>query len=328
MEQLKSKILSGILGIAIGDALGIPVKYTCRSDFQQSPLSTMTGNGLYDQPPGTWSECSSIPFCITEALTQGQWSSSLLLRNIAIAMIQWHNGQLWTPRGTAFEVGGIPPEILDRLQQGTPPAQCGEPSDRSSNSGMLTRVLPLAFCEPYLDFKDLIKRVHKVAAMINRHPRSQMACSFYVATAIALLNGQSPRNAYLESVQRVGELYEHSSYSEHLDNFLRLLRGNIIDLPESKIHSNGRSVETLEAALWCLYNSSSYEEAVLKAVNLGDDTNTTAGVTGGLAGLYYGAKDMSVDWIQKIARFYDILNLATRYAKTLESLDERVEVQV
>ncbi|NEO26619.1 MAG: ADP-ribosylglycohydrolase family protein, partial [Kamptonema sp. SIO4C4] len=230
MEQLKSKILSGILGVAIGDALGVPVKYTCRTDFEKSPLSTMIGHGINDQPPGTWSDCSSITFCVAEALTQGQWSFPVLLTNIAAAIAQWQRGKLWTPHGQAFDMGGITSEVLDRLQSGTPPAECGEQSDRSSNSGMLTRILPLAFCDPYLEFNDLIERGHQVAAILNRHPRSQMACSFYLATAIALLNEQSPRNAYLESVQRVGEFYEHTQYGEYLDQFLRLLKGNLVDL--------------------------------------------------------------------------------------------------
>jgi ADP-ribosylglycohydrolase len=94
--------------------------------------------------------------------------------------------------------------------------------------------------------------------------------------------------------------------------FDRLLKGNIQDMPEDRIKSTGYVMDTLEAAVWCLMTTESYSEAVLKAVNLGEDADTTGAVTGGLAGLLYGYKSIPEEWIDMLARKDDIEDLAAR----------------
>ena len=94
--------------------------------------------------------------------------------------------------------------------------------------------------------------------------------------------------------------------------FNRLLQGDIHHLPEEQISGSGYVVSTLEASIWCLLTTNTYREAVLKAVNLGKDTDTTAAVTGGLAGLLYGYENIPIDWRQKIVRHNDIEKLAER----------------
>ena len=95
--------------------------------------------------------------------------------------------------------------------------------------------------------------------------------------------------------------------------------GRLLRLPVEEIRSSGYVVDTLEASLWCLLNSTNYKEAVLKAVNLGSDTDTTAAVTDGLAGIYYGAENIPPEWIEEIARKEEILDLATRLATAIYS---------
>jgi ADP-ribosylglycohydrolase len=91
-------------------------------------------------------------------------------------------------------------------------------------------------------------------------------------------------------------------------------------LPENQIKSTGYVIDTLEASIWCLLTTDNYKDAVLKAVNLGDDTDTTGAVTGGLAGLYYGWYDIPDKWIESIARKNDIENLAHRFMWKVEVL--------
>jgi ADP-ribosylglycohydrolase len=94
--------------------------------------------------------------------------------------------------------------------------------------------------------------------------------------------------------------------------FDRLLKGTIYEAKEEEIHSSGYVLHTLEAAVWCLLTTENYSDAVLKAVNLGEDTDTTAAVTGGLAGLYYGLENIPQKWRKQIARWSDIEDLAER----------------
>jgi ADP-ribosylglycohydrolase len=101
--------------------------------------------------------------------------------------------------------------------------------------------------------------------------------------------------------------------------FDRLLKENINKLPEEKIYSSGYVLHTLEASIWCLLTTDSFEEAVLQAINLGEDTDTTGAVTGGLAGLLYGFYSIPKKWLQKIARYDDINDLAERVADKIAS---------
>jgi ADP-ribosylglycohydrolase len=101
----------------------------------------------------------------------------------------------------------------------------------------------------------------------------------------------------------VGEL---NINEKEYDQFHRLTKGNIHELSQNEIKSSGYVIDTLEASIWCVLTSSSYEESVLKAVNLGEDTDTTGAVTGGLAGLIYSAAAIPLEWLDKIPRLNEI----------------------
>jgi ADP-ribosylglycohydrolase len=119
--------------------------------------------------------------------------------------------------------------------------------------------------------------------------------------------------AYIQGLKNINKIYSASDYASEMPHFTRVLSGEIAKLPIEEIRSGGYVIDTLEASLWCLLNSSSYCEAVLKAVNLGGDTDTTAAVTGGLAGIYYGVENIPQKWIEQIARKQDIIDLAARF---------------
>lgn len=101
--------------------------------------------------------------------------------------------------------------------------------------------------------------------------------------------------------------------------FDRLLKGDITKFNEDEIQSSGYVLHTLEASIWCLLTTENYKEAVLKAVNLGNDTDTTGAVTGGIAGLLYGLDNIPENWLKQIARYNDIENLAERLNEKLAS---------
>jgi ADP-ribosylglycohydrolase len=124
--------------------------------------------------------------------------------------------------------------------------------------------------------------------------------------ARALLKGSAPLDAYLSIVERAKDIYGRPPFLGEMPHFQRVLGGDIGSYPEKKIESDGYVVHTLEAALWCLMTTTSYRDAVLKAVNLGYDTDTTAIVTGGLAGSYYGLSAIPEEWRGQIARRDDI----------------------
>lgn len=299
-------VLDGLLGVCVGDALGVPVEFSSRAQMKDKPVTGMQGEGSHNQPAGTWSDDSSLTFCLAESLCHG-----FDLQDMADKFCAWITDGYWTPHGVAFDVGRTTLNALTDLHQGMSPEKSGETSEASNGNGSLMRILPVVYY--VADRQDMFTPAHQVSAITHAHPRSQMACGIYVALALALLNGKSPRDAYRETCELALRHYrKNSTHNRELPHFKRLLEADIAALPEQQIRSGGYVVDTLEAAVWCLLTSSSYQETALKAVNLGEDTDTTAAVAGGLAGLCYGWESIPQPWIDVLARKADIFSLASR----------------
>ncbi|WP_414752593.1 ADP-ribosylglycohydrolase family protein [Anabaena sp. CCY 9910] len=303
------KTLSGLMGLCVGDALGVPVEFTSRTELAKSPVTKMQGYGTWNQPPGTWSDDSSLTFCLAESLCRGY-----SLDAIAHSFWRWYKQAYWTPRGEIFGIGESTHAVIMRLKQGISPLHAGGISEMSNGNGSLMRILPMAYCHKNLPFGELIQRVHEVSGITHAHRRSQMACGIYISIAVEILKGADLPTAYLQGLENIHKIYSSEEYIREHPHFQRILSREIAQLSAEKINSGGYVIDTLEASLWCLLNTSSYSEAVLKAVNLGGHTDTTAAVTGGLAGIYYGIECIPQQWVNQIARKQDIINLANRFA--------------
>lgn len=311
-----SKVLSGLMGVCVGDALGVPVEFTSRSTLQREPVKTMRGYGTYNQPPGTWSDDSSLTFCLAEALTQ-ELLADKLYNTLADYFCRWRREAYWTPNNYVFDIGNATATAISRLRRGIPPIEAGGTTEGSNGNGSLMRILPIAFCHDLVKFSELIKRVHEVSCLTHAHPRSQIACGIYISVAVCLLQGNNPITAYHQGIEQVRNIYRKQPYDSEMHHFQRVIKGEIASFTRNSIYSSGYVVHTLEAALWCLLNSHNYTEAVLTAVNLGEDTDTTAAVTGGLAGIYYDMEQIPQEWIEQIARKDDIIDLAFRLEKAI-----------
>ncbi|MEH1969938.1 ADP-ribosylglycohydrolase family protein [Nostoc sp.] len=309
-----AKTLSGLMGLCVGDALGVPVEFTSRAERVKSPVTTMLGYGTWNQPPGTWSDDSSLSFCLAECLCRGY-----SLDAIANSFWRWYKEAYWTPRGDVFDIGQTTHTAIMRLKQGVVPHQAGGKVENSNGNGSLMRILPMAYCHRSFTLGELLARVHDVSAITHAHARSQMACGIYISIAVALLEGADLQTAYLQGLQDIHTIYSVREFLLEKPHFGRVFSGEIAKLPVEEINSGGYVIDTLESSLWCLLNSSSYSEAVLKAVNLGGDTDTTAAVTGGLAGIYYGVENIPRQWMNQIARRQDIIYLAERFARAVYS---------
>jgi ADP-ribosylglycohydrolase len=193
------------------------------------------------------------------------------------------------------------------------------------------RILPVAFAAWNLGAPDRFHMVHEVSAITHAHPRSLLACGIYVQTALCLLEGMAPADAVREmegpvkayygpkpggrrgAVPAAAAMPGSGSELSHFSRVLEMDATSFAALPEDEIRSGGYVVHTLEAALWCLLNSRSYTETTLRAVNLGGDTDTTAAVAGGLAGVCYGFTGMPKLWVEAIVKRQEIEDLARRF---------------
>jgi ADP-ribosyl-[dinitrogen reductase] hydrolase len=306
---MKKEIQASVLGFCIGDALGVPVEFVDRGTLRIKPVVDMRAFGAHGQPRGTWSDDSSLVLCTIESLINGY-----NIVNLANTFVDWLEKGHWTARGRVFDIGFTTMEALNRVKRGVAPKIAGNKTVFDNGNGSLMRILPFIF---YLvDEKDDFKKfrmVSEVSAITHGHIISKLACAIYVEFGINILKGFNLRDSYENAKEAILKQFIYKPSSE-LDKFSRILKGNIGQMKENEIRSTGYVLDTLEAVLWCLLNSKSYKEAVLKGVNLGEDTDTVAALIGGLAGLYYGLESIPEEWINNLARKDDIVTLCNDFS--------------
>lgn len=314
MESMLESIHAALLGVAVGDALGVPYEFNSRSLMRENRCTGMIGHGTHNQPAGTWSDDSSLTFCLAEALTAEVFDLGIVGRNF----VRWMNDGYWTARGAVFDVGITTAEAIRRLEDGVPAEASGSFSVDSNGNGSLMRILPLVFQIQNLPVEERFSWTRQVSAITHGHIRSVIACFYYLEFARLLLDGIDKFEAYRQLQKVIPPFLSSVGVNEsEIQHFNRLLERTISVLPEDEIQSSGYVVHTLEASIWCLLTTDSFKDAVLTAVNLGDDTDTTAAVTGGLAGLIYRVEAIPSEWLEVLARREDIEELAKRMATRL-----------
>ncbi len=313
IDDAGDRMLGGLWGAVVGDALGVPVEFQDRQSVRTNPVTGMRGHGTHHVPAGTWSDDSSLMLCTIESLIGGYD-----LKDIAERFVRWKEEALWTPYGRVFDIGNATSAAIERIKSGIEPDKSGGAGAHDNGNGSLMRILPAAIAFRGLGNDELLSRVHAISAITHRHPRSQMACGIYCLIARELLKGKSPDEAYMIAAKTAHRAYIKDPYHQEKDHFRRVLNGSLSALKEEQISSGGYVIDTLEASIWCLITTASFGEAVLAAVNLGEDTDTTGCVTGGLAGLCYGLSSVPNEWKNAIARREDIGKLFMRFIQSCE----------
>ena len=314
MHPAPNPVHSALIGLAVADALGVPVEFRTRAELKADPVKGMRAYGTYNQPAGTWSDDSSMAFCIAESIAKGY-----ALEDVALNFVNWKYNHYWTPHGELFDIGNQTSSAITLLRNMIAEGRMGELSGLNSDdpmdngNGSLMRCMPLLFLIKGEPIDEQFRLIKAVSALTHGHIRSAIACLLYLLIAAHILNGEEKKVAYLAACQQLKDWMEEKEIvAAEQQAFAKVLSGNIQQEQEENIRSDGYVMHSLEASLWCFLKYEDYASAVLAAVNLGMDTDTTAAITGGLAGLYYGLDLIPEDWINAIARLEDIYELADR----------------
>lgn len=312
---MENAVKAGIFGVCIGDALGVPVEFKSRETLKRFPVEKMQEFGSWNQPKGTWSDDSSLTLCLADELTKGYD-----LEKIGQSFVKWNKYGHWTAHGRLFDIGGTTRHAIARLIKGESAKFSGNIFEEDNGNGSLMRILPLAF---YLkneeDIEKLYQTVKEVSSITQGHFRSVFACFIYVVFAIELMKGKDKKEAY-DHVQKTAlKFAEIQGFNpKEIQLFDKIIKNDISTYSEDEIRGSGYVLQSLEASLWCFLNSESYSEAVLKAVNLGEDTDTTGAITGGIAGIYYGFESIPEEWVAELVRKEDIEKLCEKLNEKLK----------
>ncbi len=297
--------LDGVMGVVVGDALGCPVQFMGRSEIRErGPVTEMEGYGTYNMPVGTWTDDSSMTLALLISIKE---KGSIDLEDIMKRFARWLVNGEYTPFGKSFDIGGGTMAAITRYLKDRDINTCGGTTDHDNGNGSLMRILPacLYAYEKKLSDEDAVRMIHKVAGLTHNHIRGQIACGLYYFCAKSILSGEGSLVEFLqEGFDRGFEYYERDiALRTELARYGRLRDMKVLSgLPEDKIKSGGYVVESIEAAIWSLTTTGSFGECLLKAVNLGDDTDSVAAIAGGLAGLYYGYDNIPAEWLEVIQR--------------------------
>lgn len=296
--------LSGIMGVVIGDALGCPVQFRNREEVQKDPVTTMIGHGTYDMPVGTWTDDSSMTLALLGSIRD---KGGIDLQDIMNRFVRWIRNGEYTPFGEAFDVGNGTMAAIVRYMKCDDLQSCGGTTTQDNGNGSLMRILPACIYayENKLEDKEAISMIHQVAGLTHNHIRGQIACGLYYFCIKSLLDEEGSLMERLQKGLDDGfgfyeEFLQDTSELSHY-NRLRDLK-KFSEVPEPKIKSSGYVVDTIEAAIWSLITTDSFEKCELTAVNLGDDSDTVGAIAGGLAGLFYGYKAIPNDWLEVIQK--------------------------
>ncbi|WP_261177914.1 ADP-ribosylglycohydrolase family protein [Anaerobacillus sp. CMMVII] len=276
-----NNIVNGVMGLCVADALGVPVEFNRRETLKENPVVGMRAYGTHNQPAGTWSDDTSMSLCLVDCLSEG-----LNYEDIMNKFVKWFDEGAYTPYGDAFDIGIATSKALQRYMNGTKPLQCGGTTEYDNGNGSLMRILPILFYlqsrNDFFEQDEAFDIIHNVSALTHAHKRSQMACGIYVSIAAKICEESNLVLAVEQGISYAMKYYKkRAEFESELHYFQRLDNKNFASLPIDQIKSSGYVIDTLEAAIWCLLNTKSYKDCVLKAVNLGEDTDSLAAVVGG-----------------------------------------------
>ena len=304
-------VKDGIIGLIVGDALGVPHEFKSVKEMKRNPVTTMMGYGTHRQPIGTWSDDSSMTLATMGSIikNEGKVSYDSLMKEF----VRWYANGDYTQYSQVFDIGLTTEDALMNYVNGTPPLQCGLKGERNQGNGSLMRILPLAYLD-YVDYDNQMTLVGNVSSLTHSHPTCIIACNYYVDLAKRLLNDTEHDYSFCDHVIETGEaIHEYYKDESSIEKFDDLI-GNIYT---GGVQSSGYVMNTLESALYCIKKESNFKDTLLRAVNMGGDTDTLCAVCGGLAGIHFGYDDIPSEWIACIPSLYHVHNMISDFEEVI-----------
>ena len=331
---MKDIVKAGVIGTIVADALGVPVEFKNREELKNNPVIDMREYGTHYQPKGTWSDDSSLLLASMDSIAKKQ---DVDFEDMMKRFVAWRVDYEYTPHGVVFDIGNACARSISSYRPGKDPLSCGVTGANENGNGSLMRIMAMSLLvgsrkEYWNDdtVQESFALIQDASKLTHAHSRSQIACVLYTSICHEMMyrDNRSLEEVLGDAISKTFAAYENPEYKRthdkefqyeiDSDKYARLRNIEAFKtFPEDEIQSTGYVVHTLEAAVWCLLNTSSYKECVLKAVNLGDDTDTVGAVAGGLAGIWYGYDSIPSEWVDVLAKKDWLIQMCDAFADTL-----------
>ena len=316
-----SVVKDSLYGFVIGDAMGVPIEFKTREELMMNKVTTMLGYGTYNVPEGTWSDDTSMTLATMDSMIKNK--GKININDIADRFCNWYNNAEYTATNKVFDIGNQTVAALHEYQSSKYRIQkSGENFSYSlvdvnkNGNGSLMRMLPVALYCYYnnLSYKDVLNVVRDISAITHPHERSVMGCYIYVRYVMFLLDGKDKVEAY-----NMVRSLDYSMFSKDSNEvYARILQEDISKINIDDIKSSGYVVHTLEAVMWGVLNCDNYNDSIITAINLGDDTDTVGAITGSISGILYGYDTMNKEWVSTLKNRKYLDNIIRKFESMLK----------
>ena len=299
-----------ILGFVVADALGVPVEFESREYLKKHKITEMEEYMSYMEPKGTWSDDSSTVLATIDSIVkQKQIDYDDIMNNF----IKWYKENEFTATGRLFDIGRTTKDAFENYLKGVKSTEAGMEDISDNGNGSLMRMLPIALYTYYKNINNdyLYEIVKDTSSLTHKHPISVMASFIYCKYMHFLIETKDKLKSY--------ELLKNIDYSKYFEDkviakFNRFF-SDIYNMNIDNIDSTGYVISTLESALWSVINHETYKEAVIEAVNLGEDTDTIGAITGSLISVL--DNNIPTSWLCELKNRQLVDKLSTDFEKCL-----------
>ncbi len=295
-RETYNKFSGTLIGLAVGDALGAAVEFKPRGSFKQ--VTDMRAGGPHNLQPGYWTDDTSMALCLAESLIE----SGFDLKDQLDKYLKWYREGYLSSTGSCFDIGINTSKALANYgQTGELPPE----KERAAGNGSLMRLAPIPMYYHH-SFQKAVKYSGKSSLTTHNNVMAIDACRFTGGLIQTFISSDTNPKASKEEIIRAtaAQLSLDARVEEAITGALTKESGQ-------QIESDGFVINSLEASLWSFTNTSTFKEAVLKAVNLGHDADTTGAITGQIAGAFYGRDAIPESWVQQLAlkeKVFDIID--------------------
>jgi len=286
VDNIENRVLGAIMGLCVGDALGVPYEFHAPDEIPRKvdidyapPVGFVRAHASV--PPGTWSDDSAQALCLLASLLHcGEFDAA----DFAARLLNWRDNGYMAVNEIVFDIGITTSRALNNIRSGAPPLDAGPSAESDNGNGSLMRVLPLALWHNGSD-DELVRDARLQSCVTHGHLRSQLCCALYCLWARKIWQDAQP--PWDQAVGTLRAIVADDGAARHeLDSEI---------LAYDDIFGSGYVVDCLMSARWAMQQQT-YEYVVLAAIALGNDTDTTACVAGGIAGLRGGLSEIPARW--------------------------------
>jgi len=290
---VENRAVASLIGLATGDAVGTTLEFKAPGTFE--PIKDMVGGGPFNLEAGKWTDDTSMALCLAHSLLEKRTFDPADQMN---RYCDWYHSGYMSSTGECFDIGSTVSTALNKYLVTKEPYS-GSVDKYSSGNGSLMRLAPVViFYNSH--YESCIKYAGKSSRTTHGSDECIDSCRYFADLLFCSCR-----------LKNKNEIISLVRYEPYTDKVKSIAGGEFLNKKISELAGTGYVIQSLEAALWCFFNTNSFEEAILSAANLGDDADTTAAICGQIAGAYYGSDGIPDSWKEKLYRYAEIEKLGS-----------------